>query len=438
MTSNSLTLPQLGDWHDREELENLQDKRLPQLLARAASSPFYRARWGSGRVPSTREDLAGLELTSKQDLRDAYPFGMLAVPRERLATYHESSGTAGQPTPSYYTDEDWVDLAERYARKWVGIHPSDVFCVRTPYALMITGHLAQAAGRLRGATVVPGDNRSLAMPYSRVVRVLHDLGVTLTWSMPTETLLWAAAAKAAGYAPGRDFPALRALFVGGEPLSQARRRRISELWGVPVVEEFGSTETGSLAGDCRYGRMHLWSDRAIFEVYHPDTGTVTPDGTGHLVVTPLYREAMPLVRYNLADDVEVSYDDCDCGWQLPTIRVLGRAAFGYPVGDGKVAQHQLEELVFSLPAAYEVMFWRAKAEPDRLTVEIEVPDEHRSAAVGELTAAVHGTLGVDCDITGRPLGSLVPQDTLTAVHDVVKPRSLFGPADDWAKGLLYY
>src|SRR6185503_19058239 len=98
-----------------------------------------------------------------------------------------------------------------------------------PYALMVTGHLAHAAARRRGATVIPGDNRSLAMPLSRVVRVLHDLDVTLTWSLPTETLLWAAAARAAGYEPGRDFPALRALFVAGEPLTPARRARIAAL-----------------------------------------------------------------------------------------------------------------------------------------------------------------------------------------------------------------
>src|SRR5262249_41654884 len=149
--------------------------------------------------------------------------------------------------------------------------------------------------------------------------------------MPTETLLWAAAAKAAGLRPDRDFPALRALFVGGEPLGPARRRRISEIWKVPVVEEYGSTETGSLSGECPEGRMHLWADRAIFEVYHPDTGEITAGGAGQLVVTPLFREAMPLLRYNLEDDVEVSYACCGCGWELPTVRVLGRSAFGYQV-----------------------------------------------------------------------------------------------------------
>ncbi len=436
LVQQSSRLPRLGDWRSAEELSRLQDEQLPTALAWAARSPFYQARVSA--LSRSRAELGTLPLTTKQDLRDHYPFGMLAVERSRLATYHESSGTAGRPTPSYYTAEDWVDLAERFARKWIGIEPSDTFLVRTPYALMITGHLAQAAGRLRGATVVPADNRSLAMPVSRVVRVLHDLGVSLTWSMPTETLLWAAAATAAGLQPGRDFPALRALFVGGEPLSAARRARIGEIWGVPVVEEYGSTETGSLSGECPNGRMHLWADRAIFEVYHPETGEVTADGAGQLVVTPLFREAMPLLRYNLEDDVEVSHADCSCGWALPTVRVLGRAAFGHPVAGRKVIQHRLEDLVFRLPARYEVMFWRARAEPDLLRVQVEVPAAHRKTACAELTALVRFELGVRCEVVGVPEGTLVPRDVLTAVHDVLKPRSLFGADEDWDKALLYY
>lgn len=429
-------LPQLGQWDTIDELLDLQRKQLPQLLDWATRSPFYRARYGD--EPVDPASFGSLPLTSKQDLRDQYPFGMLAVDQRRLATYHESSGTAGRPTPSYYTAEDWIDLAERYARKWIGISADDTFLVRTPYALMITGHLAHAAARLHGATVVPGDNRSLAMPYSRVIRVLHDLGVTLTWSMPTETLLWAAAARSANLQPGKDFPALRALFVGGEPLSLARRTRISEIWRVPVIEEYGSTETGSLAGECPQGRLHLWADRAIVEVYHPETGETTRDGQGQLVVTPLYREAMPLLRYNLEDNVEVSYADCACGWHLPTIRVLGRSAFGFPVSGRTVTQNQLEELVFGLPAEHEVLFWRAKAEPTVLRVQIEVPDTRRAAAVAELATAIETELGVPSEVLGVAPGTLVPNDVLTAVRDVVKPRSLFGADEDWGQALLYY
>jgi phenylacetate-CoA ligase len=422
-----MNLPRIGDWSDFAGLARFQQERLPAVLAAAERSPFYRKR---GVAP-----LAEQPLTTKQDLRDAYPFGLLACDRADLATYHESSGSSGEPTASYYTESDWLDLAERFARKWTGITAADTMMVRTPYALMITGHLAHAAARRHGATVVPADNRSLATPYSRVVRLLHDLGVTLTWSLPTDTLLWAAAARVGGY---RDFPALRALFVGGEPVGPARKARIGRIWGVPVVEEYGSTETGSLAGECPAGRMHLWADRAVFEVYHPDTGEITADGAGQLVVTPLFREAMPLLRYNLEDNVEVSYAPCQCDWRLPTVRVLGRAAFGYPVAGQRITQNRLEELVFSLPAGYGVMFWRARADLDLLRVEIEVADDSRAAACDALSAAIRAEYGVPARVTGVAEGSLVPYEVLTSVQDVVKPRSLFGADEDWGKALLYY
>lgn len=438
MNSFKSGLPQLGGWNGLDDLQMLQEKQLPRTVSWAARSDFYQRRLGSGALPATAADLAALPLTTKQDLRDAYPFGLLAVPKQRLATYHESSGTAGRPTSSYYTEQDWVDLAERFARKWIGIFDQDIFLVRTPYALMLTGHLAHAAGRLCGATIVPGDNRSLAMPYARVVRALHDLGVTITWAVATEYLLWAAAATIAGHRPGADFPELRALFTGGEPLTDARRERISRIWGVPVIEEYGSTETGSLAGECQHGRLHLWADRALFEVYDPTSGTVSAEGDGQLVVTPLYREAMPLLRYNLEDNVSVSYRDCECGWGLPTVRVFGRSAFGYPVGKATIAQHRLEELVFSLPDSYGVLFWRAMAEPERLRIEIEVAGEHREAARADLAASVRATFGVDAEVAGLPPGTLVPQSVLTTMSDVVKPRSLFGPGEDWDKALLYY
>jgi phenylacetate-CoA ligase len=435
MTQTMEPLPQLGQWDRLERLLELQQHQLARSLSWAARSPFYRSRFPGAAAPGSLDDVA---LTSKQDLRDNYPFGMLAVSKERLASYHESSGTAGSPTASYYTAEDWVDLAERFARKTIGIRPTDTFLVRTPYALLLTGHLAHAAGRLCGATVVPGDNRSLVMPYSRVIRVLRDLGVTITWSVPTECLLWAAAARAAGHDPRTDFPALRGLFVGGEPLSGARRRRISQLWGVPVVEEYGSTETGSLAGECPAGRLHLWADRLVFEVHDPQTGRISREGRGQLVATTLYRQAMPLIRYNLEDTVEVDYSDCDCGWQLPTVRVLGRSAFGHLVGGVPVTEHRLEEIVFGLPDRYGVLFWRARAESEVLRVQIEVNQQHRDAALAELTAQVQRQLAVPCAVEALAEGSLVPTDVLTRSHDVVKPRGLFGAHEDWSKAVLYY
>ena len=240
-------LPRIGDWTDFDSLAKVQESLLAGTLAAASASAFYRTRRDG--VPVDRAGLAGYPLTSKADLRDAYPFGMLAVDRTRLATYHESSGSTGTPTASYYTGADWADLVDRYTRMRVGIKDTDTFLVRTPYALMLTGHVAHAAARACGATVVPADNRSLATPYAKVVRLLKDLDVTLTWSLPTDALVWAAAAAQAGLRPDRDFPALRALLVAGEPLSPARRDRIAAVWGVPVVQEYGASETGGLAGE---------------------------------------------------------------------------------------------------------------------------------------------------------------------------------------------
>ncbi|WP_432839188.1 phenylacetate--CoA ligase family protein [Dactylosporangium sp. CA-092794] len=417
-------LPQIGDWTDFAGLAKLQQDRLPAVLAAAERSPFYRKR---GVAP-----LAQQPLTTKQDLRDAYPFGLLACDRASLATYHESSGSSGEPTASYYTEADWADLAERFARKWVGITADDMMLVRTPYALMITGHLAHAAARRHGATVVPADNRSLATPYSRVVRLLHDLGVTLTWSLPTDALVWAAAARVAGY---RDFPSLRALFVGGEPVGPARKARIGRIWGAPVVEEYGATETGTLAGECRHGTMHLWADRAVFEVHDPRTGELCAEGRGQLVVTPLYREAMPLLRYAIEDEVEVSYTECPCGWHLPSVRVLGRAAFAA----GGLTQLGLEELVFALPDDFGVWFWRARADGHRLRVEIEVADRWRSAAVATLGAAIRAAHPeIEVTVVAVPTGGLVPFRLLTAQAEVMKPRGLFGAGEDWDKSLQYY
>ncbi|MEV4352589.1 AMP-binding protein [Actinoplanes sp. NPDC049596] len=403
------------------DLAKIQDSLLPAALAAAAGSPFYRTRRDG--VPATRSELAAYPLTTKADLRDAYPFGMLAVDRSRLATYHESSGTTGTPTASYYTAGDWQDLIERYARVHVGIEPSDTFLVRTPYALMLTGHVAHAAALARGATVVPADNRSLATPYGKVVRLLKDLDVTLTWSLPTDALLWAAAARHAGLRPGRDFPALRALLVAGEPLSPARRNRIAQIWGVPVVQEYGSSETGGLAGECPHGALHLWADRAIFEVYDPATGLLSEEGAGELVVTMLVREAMPLLRYHIGDRVEVSYRDCPCASGLPIVRVLGRPG---------AADVDLEELVFRLPAEYGVTFWRARRTDHGLHVQIEAEGRFQAPAVRTLAASTGAF------VEAVPPGTLVTEAALTATGEIMKPRSVFAAGENWDRALRYY
>jgi phenylacetate-CoA ligase len=431
-----MALPQPSEL-TAEKLREIHRERLPWTLRQARRSPFYAQLLEGVRDPVGADDLARLPQTTKADLREQYPFGLLAVPRRQLATYHESSGTSGEPSPSYYTEADWVDLAERFARKSTALTADDTLLVRAPYALPLTGHLAHAGGRLRGALIVPGDLRSSAMPYARVIRVLHDLDVSITWSLPTEMLLLAEAARVAGLRPDKDFPALRAILAAGEPMTPARRGRIRRLWNVPVEEEYGSTETGTLAGDCPEGRLHLWTDRIIAEVYDPTTGTISAEGRGQLVVTTLFREAMPLVRYNLEDTVEVAYG-CPCGWALPTITVEGRAAFTYRVGPATLSQQRVEDLIFTLPDECGVLFWRARAEPDRLVVQLEVEQEQADTACAALTNAVRGELGIEVDVSAIAPGTLISHETLSASPAVVKPRSLFGPNEDWSHAVMFF
>lgn len=182
--------------------------------------------------------------------------------------------------------------------------------------------------------------------------------------------------------------------------------------------------------------MHFWADRVLPEIYDPQTGAVTAEGTGQLVITPLYREAMPLLRYNLEDLVELRYEDCPCEWKLPTVRVLGKLGMGYTVGGQRLGQLQVEELVYRLPASYGVLFWRARAERDRLVVQIEVPGPHGGDAAASLAASVEAELGVPCVADAVPEGTLVPSALLAEQLDAMKPRKLFGPDEDWGQAVV--
>lgn len=432
-------LPQIGDWSSFEELLASQDKQMAHVLERAGRSPLYARRFATEGIRPHAEDFDRIPLTTKEDLAASYPFDLLAVPMEQLDCYFESSGTTGRPTPAYYTRADWTDLAERFSRKTGGIVDSDVLFVRSPYALGMAAHLAAESGRANGATVIPGDNRSSLIPYARVVRILHDLGITLTWSNPTDCLMWAASARLVGLDPATDFPALRALYVGGEPLSPARKERISQIWGVPVLDEYGCSELGSLAGRCPAGRLHLWADRVKAEIFDPATRAVSPYGTGELVLTPLYLEAMPLVRYNVRDWVRLTSEECECGWHLPIVEVVGRSGQGYPIGpEGRlVTQIEVEQVVFGLPARLQVLFWRSRAELDHLQMQVEAPDELAGEAGAALRDAIAAELRVACEIEVVPPGTLVPHDLLADPVHSLKPCSLYGPGESWDQALVF-
>lgn len=421
-------------WPVRHDAGQVPLQDLEAAVVQARRSPFYRDRLPE---PSHWDYAAWkrLPLTTKTHLRQSYPLGMLAEPLHRVASYHESSGTSGDPTATVFSESDWDDIVTRFARSHVKLNAHDVVFIKTPYSLVTTAHQMERAARLVGATVVPADNRSRNMPYAKVVRLLNQLPITVAWCLPTEAILWATAAEAAGLDSKRDFPNLRAFFVAGEPLSEAKRRRISALWGgVQVVQDYGSTETGSLAGECSAGRLHLWADRVFPEVIQDCSGIPQLVGEGTLVVTPLFRAAMPLIRYHTEDVVRLSHGRCACGWTLPTIQVLGRAS---DRGQRRLSVLDLEDVVYSLPEAFDVRFWRARTTDFGVKLEITAAQSLAEIAADELACLIFKRLGLKAFVEPVPLDSFIPAGILTADPGFQKPRFLYGPDEDWSRSHVY-
>jgi phenylacetate-CoA ligase len=292
------------------------------------------------------------------------------------------------------------------------------------------------AALLRKATIVPADNRSSITPYSRIIKLLHDIQITVSWCMPTEPLLWARTAKLIGYDPKFDFPFLREFLVAGEALSEKKRKRIESTWGdIRVSQDYGSTETGSLAGECSHGNLHLWADRFIFELYDEEEDILKKAGEGQLVVSSLFREAMPLIRYNLGDYVRITYDSCECGWHLPIVEVIGRNAVPI-VQQRKLFPYRLEDLIYDLPEENEVYFWRGKYSKEQLIIELET-SSNVTDVEAKLKADIMKYLQIKAEVNVVPAGTLVPKHALLAQNQFTKPKFLFKDSEDWSKAILY-
>lgn len=417
--------PVLGDWSTFEQLRELQISALPRALAMANRSAFY-----ANRLSGNETTLDGVGLTTKADLREGYPFGFLAVPEDRVDTYHESSGTSGEPTASYLTARDWAECADRFNRSSVALVSSDRVLVKTPYSMATTAHQMHVAARAAGAMVIPASNRTSMMPYGRVLRLIRDLEPTVTWSLPSEPLVWAAADRFLAAGTREKVSRLRALVVAGEPLSAAKRRRVGELWGARVIEDYGSTETTSLAGECPRGVLHAWADRFLLEIGDTASGALRSTGVGSLVVTTLYREAMPLVRYDTGDVVDLSEEPCACGWVLPRITVLGRAGSAIRAAGRALRQTEIDDVVYGLPAHLGVLFWQGVAAADRLELRVEVEPGYAEEATARLGEQARSALGIPVDVRAVEEGALMPVHLLGRESRFVKPRFLFAEHEE--------
>ncbi len=355
----------------KKEIEECQLQRLKQTLERTKRAPFFAERLSDAKVESL-EDLQGLPLTTKEDLREASPFGSVAVPTAELFQYHESFGTTGAVVSSWLTKNDFDEYACQINQSALNFGPEDLLVNKFPYAISVPAHIVKLAAQNRGACVVSASSLTPVCPYTRTLDLMAKLKATVLMCLPTEATLMSAAAVVMGMDPKRDFN-LRGIGAAGELLTDARRRRIEELWGCKVYNFYGTTETGNIASDCSEGKMHLAWDHFLCEVLDEETLKPVPPGEeGMPVITTLTREAMPLIRYVITDRIRLQHDHkCPCGRKSPIVHHYGRDAGRFPFQDRHISMADLEERMFRLPIEAVGNIWMIVVTPDAVHFRVE-------------------------------------------------------------------
>lgn len=367
----------------REEMEALQLRRLRDLCNRVyANVPFYRKRFDeAGISPADIKSLADLKLlpfTEKQDLRDYYPFGLFAVPRDHIVRLHASSGTTGKAVVVGYTARDLETWAELMARSMsaAGVSRSDVVHIAYGYGLFTGGLGAHYGAERIGATVVPASGGATR----RQAHLMRDFGATVLCATPSYALhLWEAANEA-----GVDFRelSLRTGIFGAEPWSEAMRRDIEEKMGMDAMNIYGLSEImgPGVAMECveaKHG-MHLWEDHILPEIIDPVTGEQLPPGqVGELVLTTLTKEGIPMLRYRTRDLTSLDYTPCRCGRTHVRIsRLQGRSDDMLIIRGVNVFPQQIEGLLMEsdgLTPNYQIIVGTSN-NLDTLEVRVEVSD----------------------------------------------------------------
>lgn len=366
----------------RAQIEALQLERLQATVQHCMNSPFYRKRFEeAGLKPEdikTLDDIRRIPFTTKQDLRDTYPFGMACVPLRECTRLHSSSGTTGTPTVILHTQKDLEEWAAQVARNlWmVGLRPDDVFQNSSGYG-MFTGGLGfqYGAERLGMLTIPAAAGNSI-----RQIKFITDFGTTALHAVPSYVTRLYEVMQSMGVNPRRD-TRLKVLAIGAEPHSEEQRRRIEEMMGVKAYNSFGMSEMcGPGVGfECQeQNGLHFWEDYYIVEIVDPETLEPVPDGeVGELVLTSLCREAMPLLRYRTRDLTRVLGRTCPCGRNHVRIdRMRGRSDDMMVLRGVNIFPIQIEKILMTFPelASNYLITLTTDEDNDNMTVEVELEE----------------------------------------------------------------
>ena len=391
--------------------------KLKDLLKRVVQgSPFYQKKFREANVDIEKikslEDLKLLPFTHKEELRDAYPLGLQAVPDSAVVRIHSSSGTTGKPVIIPYTRNDVDTWAELMMRCYMlaGLTNQDRIQITPGYGLWTAGIGFQLGAERLGAMAIPTGPGNT----EKQLEMLMDLKTTALASTSSYALLLAEEIEKRGL---KDRIHLRTGVIGSERWSEKMRSRIENELGIETFDIYGLTEIygPGIALDCSYHEgMHYWSDNLLFEIIDPITGEQLPDGTlGELVITTLTKEGAPLIRYRTRDLTRIIPGLCKCGCPFPRIdRILGRSDDRIKFKAVNIYPGQIEDIIQKVPGVsseYQILLTR-KDGRDSMTfrVEIEGAEDPAKKAKTEkaLGKAFKDFIGVTVDIMGLKLGEL--------------------------------
>ena len=337
----------------REDLEALQLERLQALVKRVYQKiPFYKESFDKAGVNpediKSLADLTKLPFTVKQDMRDAYPFGLFAVPRKDVVRVHCSSGTTGTATVVGYTQKDLENWGDCFARALygAGCGPDSTLQIAYGYGLFTGGLGAHNGGERAGCTVLPMSTGNT----KRQVRLMKDFDVDCLCCTPSYALNIAEVAQEEGY-DIHEFP-IHAGILGAEPCSEATRAEIEQKMGIQVYDIYGLSEVmgPGVACECeKQHGLHVCEDQFIIEILDPKT--LQPDGEwGEVVFTTLCKECSPLVRYRTRDISRILVGECECGRTFRRMdRIAGRTDDMMILRGVNVFPSQIEEEIVSFP-----------------------------------------------------------------------------------------
>ena len=389
----------------RDELSALQTQRLKSQLTRAYERvPAYRRKFdGAGVHPQdfrTLDDLQKFPFTTKADLRDNYPFGLFAEPRENIARIHASSGTTGKPTVVGYTRADidtWSDLMARSIRASGG-RPGMRVHVAYGYGLFTGGLGAHYGAERLGCTVIPVSGGMT----ERQVQLIEDFGADIIMVTPSYMLAILDEYRRIGKDP-KESPLKIGIF-GAEPWTEAMRTEIEGAFDIDAVDIFGLSEVmgPGVANECVETKdgLHIWEDHFYPEIIDPVTGAVLPAGEkGELVFTCLTKQAMPIIRYRTRDLTRLLPGTARSMRRME--KVTGRSDDMMIVRGVNVFPTQVEELLLrveSLSAHYQIELFR-DGRMDEMCVNVEIRSdadyfETRAAAAAALATLIKERIGV--------------------------------------------